>query len=71
MEVGLRIKEIRELNNISQSQLAKKIEILNQSQICKIEKGQRALKANELAKIADILNVPITEIMSKGEMKNE
>lgn len=67
MEVGLRIREIRESNNISQSKLAKKIKILNQSQICKIEKGQRALKANELAKIADILNVSITEIMSKGE----
>lgn len=64
MEVGLRIKEIRELSNISQEKLARKTKILNQSQICKIENGQRALKANELAKIADVLNVPITEIMS-------
>ncbi|WP_332856744.1 helix-turn-helix transcriptional regulator [Clostridium paraputrificum] len=64
MEVGLRIKEIRELSNISQEKLARKTKILNQSQICKIENGQRALKANELAKIADVLNVPITEIMN-------
>lgn len=64
MEVGLRIKEIRELSNISQEKLAKKIKILNQSQICKIENGQRALKANELLKIADVLNVEITELIS-------
>ncbi|MGG7143582.1 helix-turn-helix domain-containing protein [Clostridium nigeriense] len=64
MEVGLRIKEIRELSNISQEKLAKKTKILNQSQICKIENGQRALKANELLKIADVLNVEITELIS-------
>lgn len=64
MQVGLRIKEIRELKNISQEGLARKIKILNQSQICKIENGQRALKINELAKIADVLNVSITDIIS-------
>ena len=64
MEVGLRIKEIRELSNISQEKLAKKTKILNQSQICKIENGQRTLKANELLKIADVLNVEITELIS-------
>ncbi|CAM2076897.1 MAG: Helix-turn-helix domain-containing protein [uncultured Clostridium sp.] len=64
MEVGLRIKEIRELNNISQEKLARKTKILNQSQICKIENGQRTLKANELVKIANVLNVAITDIIS-------
>lgn len=64
MEVGFRIKMIRESNNISQEKLARKTKMLNQSQICKIENGQRALKANELAKIADVLNVSITEIMN-------
>ena len=64
MEVGLRIKAIRELNNISQEKLARKTKILNQSQICKIENGQRTLKANELVKIANVLNVAITDIIS-------
>lgn len=63
MEVGLRIKELREFNNISQEKLAKKIKILNQSQICKIENGQRALKANELVQIADVLNVSINQLI--------
>lgn len=63
MKVGLRIKEIRELNNISQEKLARKIKILNQSQICKIENGHRNLKVNELAQIASVLNVSIDELI--------
>ncbi len=64
MEVGLRIKEIRQRNSISQETLSKKVKILNQSQICKIENGKRGLKAEELAKIAEILNVSVVEIIS-------
>ena len=64
MEVGLRIKEIRRKNNISQQTLSKKVKVLNQSQICKIENGKRSLKAEELAKIAEILNVSVIEIIS-------
>lgn len=64
MKVGLRIKEIRQRNNISQATLSRKVKILNQSQICKIENGKRGLKAEELAKIAEILNVSVVEIIS-------
>ncbi len=63
MEVGLRIKMIREMNNVSQEKLARKMKVLNQSQICKIENGKRTLKANELAEIANILGVSITDII--------
>ncbi|MDU7365382.1 helix-turn-helix transcriptional regulator [Clostridium sp.] len=63
MEVGLRIKELREKKNISQVELAKKLKTLNQSQICKIENGQRALKACELSDIAEALNVSVIEII--------
>jgi len=63
MEVGLRIKEIREKNQISQIELAKKIKILNQSQICKIENGNRELKVEELVDVAKALNVMVTEII--------
>ncbi len=63
MEVGLRIKSIREAMNMSQERLAKKTKILNQSQICKIENGQRALKANELLIISEILKVSPSEIL--------
>lgn len=62
MEVGLRIKKIREEKQISQTKLAKKVKTLNQSQICKIENGDRILKAEELINIAKALNVSVTEI---------
>lgn len=64
MEVGLRIKTIREAKNITQEKLAKKSKIFNQSQICKIENGQRSLKADELYHIAEILNIPVSQLLS-------
>lgn len=64
MKVWNRIKEVREENNLSQSKLAEKIKSLNQSQICKIEKGNRSLKAEELKEIAYVLNVPISKLIS-------
>lgn len=63
MEVGLRIKEIRKKEQISQLKLANKLKGLNQSQICKIERGDRALKVEELKAIAKALNVSVDEII--------
>lgn len=63
MEVGNRIKEIREEKQISQTKLAKEIKTLNQSQICKIENGDRTLKAEELMVIAKALGVAVTELI--------
>jgi len=64
MEVGLRIKEIRNEKQISQIELAKKLKTMNQSQICKIEKGQRILKAEELPELAKALGVTIVQLLS-------
>lgn len=61
MQVELRIKQLREKNNISQEELAKKLD-LNQSQLCKIENGKRCLKANELIKVCELFNVSIEEL---------
>ena len=61
MQVELRIKQLREKNNISQEELAKKLD-LNQSQLCKIENGKRGLKANELIKVCELFNVSIEEL---------
>lgn len=63
MEVGNRIKEVREQKQISQSKLAKEVKTLNQSQICKIENGDRTLKAEELVSIAKALNVQVSELI--------
>ncbi|WP_315074205.1 helix-turn-helix transcriptional regulator [uncultured Clostridium sp.] len=62
-ELGKKIKEIRMKKNISQSKLAEKVESLNQSQICKIENGNRHIRVNELEQIADALHVPITQLI--------
>jgi transcriptional regulator with XRE-family HTH domain len=63
MQIGLKIKEIRERKNISQVALTKRIKILNQSQMCKIENGKRGIRVNEVVEIAKALNVPVSEII--------
>lgn len=63
MKVGIRIKEVREINNLTQYDLAEKVKLLNQSQICKIENGSRSLKVEELINIANALNVSISDLL--------
>lgn len=63
-EIGNKIKEIRIKKNISQNQLAEKTDSLNQSQICKIENGNRHVRVNELNQIASALSVTITQLIS-------
>ncbi|AMN31735.1 helix-turn-helix domain-containing protein [Clostridium perfringens] len=64
MKVGLRIKKIRERNGLSQLNLAKKTGSLNQSQISKIENGQRKIKVDELIILSNALNVSLAELMN-------
>ncbi|NGT53786.1 helix-turn-helix domain-containing protein [Clostridium perfringens] len=64
MKVGLRIKKIRERNGLSQLNLAKKTGYLNQSQISKIENGQRKVKVDELIILSSALNVSLKELMN-------
>lgn len=59
-----KIKEIRSKNRVSQKQLAAALS-LNQSQVSKIENNKRALKNDEVLKIAQFLNVKINEIFCK------
>lgn len=63
MKVGIRIKKVREINGLTQFDLAEKVKLLNQSQICKIENGSRSLKVEELINIADALNVSISDLL--------
>lgn len=51
--------------------LAKRIKTLNQSQICKVENGERALKANEILDFSRALGVPITEILGESNSDKE
>lgn len=63
MSIGRRIKEIRQSLNISQSELAERMKYLNQSQISKIENGDRKATALDLIEIAKALGVGVDEII--------
>lgn len=63
--IGQKIKLLRKQMKLSQSELAQKTKIFNQSQISKIENNERNLKANELKIIADALGVTVIEFFDK------
>lgn len=63
VEVGLKIKRIREYRNYTQQHVADKLE-LSQNAYCKIENGTTKLTTDRLESIATILDVPIETILS-------
>lgn len=64
MKTGDKIRKIRNLNNLSQYDLAEKISYLTQSQISKIEKGSRKVTDVDLKNIAKALNVSVEELVN-------
>lgn len=62
--LGKNIKKTRQAQRISQSELAERLEYLNQSQISKIEKGDRKATAEDLIQIARALDVTVEDIVS-------
>jgi transcriptional regulator with XRE-family HTH domain len=68
---GVRIKELREKNNHTREQLAKKIG-LSESGLGKIERGERNFKPGLLEEIAKIYDVPVSYFYGEeGELPNE
>jgi transcriptional regulator with XRE-family HTH domain len=63
MAINERIKQKRCELGISQQELAAKIGTLNQSQIAKIELGNRNITAEDLVHIAKALNVPVNDLI--------
>jgi len=64
--LGKHIRNIRQTQKVSQTELAERIEYLNQSQISKIEKGDRKATAEDLIQIAKALGVTLEDIVSGG-----
>lgn len=56
MEIGQKIKKIRELRNYSQEYMAMHLGI-SQEAYCRLESGQTKIELNRLQKIAEALNV--------------
>lgn len=62
-KVGNRIKEIRNINNISQKDLSYAAD-LDRSYIASVENGQRNISIVNLEKIAKALNVSLAELFN-------
>ena len=66
-QVGENIRRIRKNNNITQEQLAAKLQIvgcdITRSALAKIEVGQRHIYPDELKALKNILNVDYDDIL--------
>lgn len=65
MQLGQQIRKLRQNKKISQQELADKIKYLNQSQVSKIEKGNRKVTALDLAEFSKALGVTVDELVAK------
>jgi len=63
VSIGMQIKKHRIDNGLTQKVLANKAKNLTQSQISKIETGNRKVTVTELSKFQRILNIPIDELI--------
>lgn len=62
VQLGHRIKNLREKKGLSQVELAKKVKV-NNSLICKIETGQTDGSIRTLKKIATVLEVSLKDLL--------
>lgn len=56
-EIGQKVKQLREKNNLSQKDLAEKLGYQSDTAIHLIEKGKRSLSVEKLKELAEIFNV--------------
>lgn len=63
MVLGIKIKKIRELRNLTQDYVAKQLDI-SQSTYSRIEKDDGDLTVSQLNKIAEILEVKVEELIN-------
>ncbi len=68
-KIGLRIKNLRELANMSQKDLAYSSD-LDRSYIASVENGQRNISIMNIEKIAIALNVTLKEFFNYEEFDN-
>jgi len=63
MDLGKRIKELREERGLLQRQLAASLEI-DTPMFSKIERGERRAKRDQVLKLAELLNVDPDELLT-------
>lgn len=65
------IKKYRELKNMSQEELAKRVGYSNRSAITRIEKGEIDLPQSKIVAIADALGIPAGALMGSTEIDTD
>ena len=70
VQVGKRIKELREARNMKQVELADLID-MEATNLSKLEKGVHLPKEDNLNKITNALNVDIKELFDFGHLKTK
>ncbi|SDX75163.1 helix-turn-helix domain-containing protein [Tepidimicrobium xylanilyticum] len=69
MTIGERIKRLREEKDLTQRELADKIQI-SYSVMNRIESGERAIRDEELKKIADVLETTADYLLGRTDQRN-
>ena len=69
LKIGSRIKELRELKNMSQKDLAYSSE-LDRSYIASVENGQRNISIINIEKISTALGVSLNQFFNDAKFKN-
>lgn len=71
-QIGIKVKELREKNNMTRTELARKAGYKNGSMIKSIEEGKRTPSFEKNLDIAKALGVSVSELVGKGSLsKNE
>ncbi len=68
-KIGIRIKELREIKNMSQKDLAYSSD-LDRSYIASVENGQRNISIVNIEKIAKALEVTLKDFFNNGKFDN-
>ncbi len=70
LRVGRRIFTLLTARGIDQQTMAKFIGV-SSSQLSQVEKGKKGLTAANLAKAAEVLNVPVSVLMSEADISDQ
>lgn len=70
MQVGKRIRELREARNLKQVELAELID-MEATNLSKLEKGTHLPKEDNLNKIINALNIDIKDLFDFGHIKTK
>lgn len=70
IKFGLRVKEIRLANKLTQEQLAEKLDIERIS-LARIESGKHFPSSENLEKFADVLNIELSDLFNMQHFKSK